>query len=184
MDAPGAHVFFGEASKSETGFAPHSRKRRPPPCGRQKEAGGEGASESALISERAFTPRNNARSLPLRNIVPAAHADMRDGTRPHARFFTPKTCQYAPLRNAALRRDEAPHHTPPVALAMASITSSASAVLGRRSRSQPSRLASVAKISVEAIKSLKPKIADAMRITAVVRYTASSIYLPLWSSPF
>ena len=65
---------------------------------------------------------------------------------------------------------------------MASITSVASAVLGRRSRSQLSRLARIAKISVEAIKSLKPKIADAMQITAVLRYTASSIYLPLSSS--
>ena len=102
----------------------------------------------------------------------------------HACFFTPKYCQYLPLCDDAVRRDEAPHHPPPVALAMASITSSASAVLGGRSRSQCSRPASIAKISVEAIKSLKPKIADVARITVVLRYTASSIHLPLWSSPF
>jgi hypothetical protein len=172
------------AFKAETGFPPHSRKRRPPLCGRQKEAGGEGASESALISERAFTPRDSAKSpASVHRPSGARRYEGWPGTR--ACLFRSKACHYAPLCNDALRRDEAPpHHPPPVALTMASITSVASAVLGRRSRSQLSRLASIAKISVEAIKSLKPKNADAMRITAVLRYTASSIYLPLWSSPF
>ena len=48
---------------------------------------------------------------------------------------------------------------------------------GRALAELAGRLASIAKISVEAIRSLKQKIADAMRITAVLRYTASSIYL-------
>jgi hypothetical protein len=66
---------------------------------------------------------------------PSARAAMRDGARPAPAFSGRKP---ANTRHCAttLRRDEAPpHHPSLVPLAMASITSSASAVLGRRSRS-------------------------------------------------
>ena len=110
--------------------------RRPPPCGRQKEAGGEGASESALISERAFTPRDKCEVSRFEHRPERRDADMRDGTGPAPAFSGQKPVNTRHSWNDALRRDEAPpHHPPLVPLAMASITSSASAVLGRRSRS-------------------------------------------------
>jgi hypothetical protein len=46
----------------------------------QKEAGGEGASESALISARAFTPRDGAKS-PSSITIPAGRADIQDDVR-------------------------------------------------------------------------------------------------------
>jgi hypothetical protein len=69
-------------------FAPHSRKTPPAPsgCARKKGTGGEDARRKRGRSERALTPRDKARSLPPSNIVPAAHADMRDGTRPAPAF--------------------------------------------------------------------------------------------------
>jgi hypothetical protein len=101
-------VYFGEVSNAETGFALHSRKRRPPPCGRQKEAGGEGASESALISERAFTPRDSAKS-PSSNTLPAARADMMDRRRPAPAFsgqkpVTTRHCATASFDGTKRRR--------------------------------------------------------------------------------
>ena len=132
-------------------------------------------------SRRALTPATTMREVPPLRTSTRRSARRYDGSQAALACFSgPKACEYRPLRNDAPRRDDAPpHHPPPLPLAMASITSSASAVLGRRSRSQSSRPASIAKISVETIKSLKPKIADGARITAVLRYTASSIHLPL-----
>jgi hypothetical protein len=46
----------------------------------QKEAGGEGASESALISARAFTPGDGAKS-PSSITIRAVRADMQDDVR-------------------------------------------------------------------------------------------------------
>ena len=96
------------AFKAETGFPPHSRKRRPPPCGRQKEAGGEGASESALIPS-APSGHGTVRSLPLRYIVPAARAHMRDGRGPAPAFsgqklVTTRHCAMTPFDGTKRRR--------------------------------------------------------------------------------
>jgi hypothetical protein len=130
-------------------------------------------------SEPALTPRDNARTL---RTTSQRRAPIRWIARGPACFFRSKNCQYAPVRTYLLQ-DEAPPHRPPlVALAMTSITSSASAVPGRALAELTQ--SSIAKISAEAIKRLKLKIADVTPITAVLRYTASSIYLPFWSSPF
>jgi hypothetical protein len=145
---------------------------RPPGGARKKGTGGGAARRKGVCSERASHRRDNARSLPLRNIVPAAHADVRDNARPAPAFSgQSRSLRATALCNDAVQRD-------------AAASLAASAVLGGRSRSQSSRPASIAQISVEAVKSLKPKIADGTRITAVLRYTASSIHLLLWSSPF
>jgi hypothetical protein len=119
----------GEATNAETGFAPHGRMRRPPPPAVQERR------------ERAArrVGRRKAPSAP--HTAGIMHEVSRFGTSSagarryegwlatRACLFRSKAYHYAPLCSAALRRDEAPpHHPPPIA----SITSSANAVLGRR----------------------------------------------------
>ena len=60
----------------------------PAPSGgaRKKGTGGEGALESGGRSERALTPPDKCAKPPVSNILPAAHADMRDGARSHPLF--------------------------------------------------------------------------------------------------
>jgi hypothetical protein len=48
----GARICFGEASYAETGFAPHSRKRRPPP-----------PVESASVRKRSATFKSKKTAL-------------------------------------------------------------------------------------------------------------------------
>ena len=77
---------------------------------------------------------------------------MRDGFRP-APVFSRQKFLILPLRNEALRRDEAPPcHPRPVPLAMASITSPASAVLGRHQRSSVIKSARRAAVPVKSPK--------------------------------
>jgi hypothetical protein len=69
----------------------------------QKEAGGEGASESALISERAFTPRDGAKS-PSSITIRAGRADMQDDVRLCPPF------QVKSLSLRAIHGNDAPRH--------------------------------------------------------------------------
>ena len=69
----------------------------------QKEAGGEGASESALISARAFTPQDGAKS-PSSITIPAGRADMQDDVRLCLPF------QVKSLSLRAIDGNDAPRH--------------------------------------------------------------------------
>jgi hypothetical protein len=83
-------------------------------------------------------------------------------TKPARSRCRPKACHYAPLRNNAPRREDAPpHHPPPVPLVMAWITSSASAVLGRRSRSSAIKSARRAAVPVGSPKDVRKASASA-----------------------
>ena len=110
-DAARRSDLFGEASDAETGFAPHGRKCRPPPPvvqERRERAAGVRVGKG-VRSERASHRRDNARSLPLRNIVPAAHAEKRDSWRPAPAFSGQKPantrhCAKTPFDGTKRRR--------------------------------------------------------------------------------
>ena len=127
--------------------------RRPPPCGRQKEAGGEGASESALISERAFTPRDSAKS-PASEHRPsgARRYEGWQGTRAAFSGQKPANTRQCAL---TLLQDEAPPHQPAPVPPSDGLDHFLNQRGPGRALAELSRsVASIAKISVEAIKSL------------------------------
>jgi hypothetical protein len=82
---------------AEIGFAPHSRMRRPLSPNRGGGRNGRpGRVGIRVLSERALTPRDNARSLPLEH-SPCGARRYAGSHATLASLFRSKVCYYAPF---------------------------------------------------------------------------------------